>query len=99
MSHSETLELIKREFSTREEVIERAFHSSKSFRALCREYRDCAKAWAWWRQAESREAELREAEYAELLRQLTGEIEARLQAVGSIADARSDAKRHAGPED
>lgn len=99
MRDSETLELIKREFSTREKVIERAFSNSKSFRALCREYRDCAKAWEWWREAESQEAHLREAEYAELLRQLTGEIEARLQAVGSLADTRPDAERHAGAED
>ena len=99
MSDFETLELIKREFSTREKVIERAFDSSKSFRALCRDYQDCARALAWWRQAASEEAHLREAEYAELLKELTGDIEARLHAVGSIADTRSDSKRHGGAED
>ena len=96
MSDSETLELIKREFSTRERVIERAFHSSQSFRALCRDFRDCARALAWWQQAESEEAKLRVMEYAELLKELTGEIEARLLAVGSVADTRSDSVRHGG---
>ena len=99
MSDFETLELIKREFSTRERVIERAFKSSTAFRALCRDYRDCARALAGWRQAESEEGHIREAEYAELLAELAGEIEARLHAVGNVADTRSDSKRQGGAED
>jgi hypothetical protein len=90
VSDSETLKLIKRKFSSREKVIERAYHSSASFRALCRDFHDCAKALSRWRDSECEEGRLREAEYAELLLELTAEIEARLQAVGSIADTRSD---------
>lgn len=88
MSDSATLELIKREFGTRERVIDRAFRSSESFRGLCRDFLDCSRALARCRKSKSEEARLREAEYSELLMELTGEIEARLQAVGSIADTR-----------
>lgn len=97
MSDSETLKLIKMKFSSREKVIERAYHSSVSFRALCRDFRDCAKAASRWRASESEEARLRAAEYSELLSELTSEIEVRLHAVGSLTDTRSDSKRQAGP--
>jgi transposase-like protein len=91
MSDSDALKAIKREFGMRDNVIERAFKSSESFRAVCRDYQDCARALSRWRKSASEEARLREAEYSELLLELTAEIEARLQAVGSIGDTRSDA--------
>ena len=91
MSDSETLKLIKREFSSRERVIERAYNSSASFRALCRDFQDCARARSRWRNSECEVGRLREAEYSELLLELTAEIEARLQAVVNIADTCSDA--------
>ncbi|UCF19075.1 MAG: hypothetical protein JSU87_14260 [Gemmatimonadota bacterium] len=89
MSDSATLELIKREFGTRETVIELAFESSESFRVLCGDFRDCLRALERFRVSDSDEARVHEAEYSELLWELTGEIEARLQAVGSVADVHS----------
>lgn len=78
MIDSATLEFIKKEFGTREKVIERVFQSCESFRALCRDYRDCARALARCRASESEEARLREVEYSELLMELRAEIQARL---------------------
>lgn len=85
-SDSATLELIKREFATREKAIECAFKTSESFRALCRDFRDCARALARCRKSESEEMRLRAAEYSELLMELMGEIEARLHAIASLMD-------------
>jgi len=82
MSHSTLLDKIKRDFGSREKVIERVFASSESFRALCRDYVDCSRALAGFRESASKQARDYEAEYSELLQELAGEIEARL----SVAD-------------
>jgi hypothetical protein len=93
VSTSAILELIKKEFGTRERIIERAIKSSESFRSLCRDYRDCALALARCRESESEEAVLRAVEYSELLVELADEIEARLQAVGTVTDDNSQSER------
>ena len=93
MSHSTLLNRIKKEFGSREDVIEGAFTSSESFRALCRDYFVCLRALAGFQKLDSKEARLREGEYSELLQELAVEIEARLNAVGSVPTCRSIGRR------
>lgn len=75
-----TLIRIKCRFTGRERVVERAFEASESFRGLCQDYLACAGALARWQESTSEEARRRSAEYAELLAELTKEIEAHLHA-------------------
>jgi hypothetical protein len=82
MSHATVLDKIKREFGSREKVIEWTFASCPSFRALCGDYVACSRALARCRHPGSKEACIREAEYSELLQELAVEIETRLHAVG-----------------
>jgi hypothetical protein len=84
MSHSTVLDKIKREFGSRERLIERVFTNCPSFRTLCGDYLACSRALAGSRKSASPEACLREAEYSELLQELADEIETRLCAVESV---------------
>jgi hypothetical protein len=69
---------VERRFAGREASVGRAFAASESFRALCQDYVACADALARWQASESGSARLRSEEYAELLEELTKEIESRL---------------------
>ena len=73
-----TLAAIKSRFAGKEAAVERAFEANDSFRGLCRDYLACATVLARWQASESEQAPLRSAEYAELLAELTSEIEAHL---------------------
>jgi hypothetical protein len=75
-----TLTRIKCRFAGRERAAERAFEASESFRGLCRDYLACTATLARWQELESEEARRRSAEYAELMAELTREIEAHLHA-------------------
>jgi hypothetical protein len=76
-----TLSRIKCRFAGRERAVENAFEASESFRGLCRDYLACTATLARWQESESKEGPGRSAEYAELLAELTKEIEAHLRAL------------------
>ena len=100
MSRSTVLDKIKREFGSREKVIERAFISCPSFRTLCGDYVACSRTLARCRKSGSKETRLREREYSELLQSLAAEIETRLHAVGSVSeDSATGAYPVAGQEE
>ena len=77
-----TLTMIKSRFVGREAAVERAFAASESFRGLCRDYLACVGALARWQGSPSEDARRRSAEYAELVAELTREMEAQLRAEG-----------------
>jgi hypothetical protein len=81
-TEAKTLAMIKRRFGGAEAAVERRFERSESFRGLCRDYLACAAALARWQEADSKEAPARSAEYAELLADLTSEIEVCLDSHG-----------------
>jgi len=81
-----TLAMIKRRFSGNERAVERAFQTSESFRGLCRDYLACATALARWQESDSEEVQLRVAEYADLLAELTHEIETRIRAEEGVGE-------------
>jgi len=83
---SGTLEKIKRRFAGHERAIERAFETSELFRSLCADYLACTTALARWRKSEGEQAARRATEYAELLTELTSEIDACLEAEERVAD-------------
>lgn len=74
-STNTTIALILRAFPDRREVIERAFREQPSFRELCEDYRRCVAALGRWRQLNGEAPSVRSREYAELLEELTREIE------------------------
>ena len=96
MSHSTVLDKIKREFGSRERIIERAFTNCPSFRALCGDYVACSWALVGCRKSSSPEACLRETEYSDLLQALAEEIETRLCAVESVRGFRGRVPPDAG---
>jgi hypothetical protein len=73
-SRLNTPSLIMRAFPGRDELIERAYRESGSFRDLCRDYRNCAAALDRWRRSDDATSSARAREYADLL----GELEAEL---------------------
>jgi len=73
-----TLTMMKRRFVGREAAVERAFGTSESFRGLCRDYLASLAALARWQESDSEDAAHRSAEYAELVAELTRELEAHL---------------------
>jgi hypothetical protein len=74
-----TLTMIKSRFVGREAAVELAFAASESFRGLCRDYLTCVAALTRWRESPSEDARRRSAEYAELVAELTREMEAHLR--------------------
>lgn len=77
---TDTLTLVRTTFTGRDELIERVFRESRSFWALCEDYRECYVAIDRWKQLNTAEAPLRRQEYAELLVELGWEIQTWLQA-------------------
>ena len=61
-------------------LIERAYRENSSFRDLCRDYRRCAEVLESWRSSDDEASLSRSREYAELLVQLSREIESWLAA-------------------
>jgi hypothetical protein len=82
-SRQQTPSLIAKEFPGRDQLIDHAYREDLSFRDLCRDYRKCAVALEDWRRSDDNAASLRAREYAELLLQLSGEIESWLEALES----------------
>lgn len=70
---------IRERFAGREAAVRQAYRDSEPFRAVCRDYLACARALDRWKASRSEEAPLRAHEYAELLVELAGELEARLR--------------------
>jgi transposase-like protein len=70
-----TLEVILRGFPEQRDVIERTFRDQPSFRELCEDYHRCAAALGRWRRLHGEASSARSREYAELLEELTREIE------------------------
>jgi hypothetical protein len=83
VSRLNTQALIMSVFPGRDALIERAFRDSNSFRDLCRDYRNCAAALERWRRSEGGASSSRAREYAELLNDLTQEVESWLDAIGN----------------
>ena len=77
---AKTLGMIQRRFAEKSAVVQREFSQSESFRDLCRDYLACVTTLARWQDTDSEEGRLRSAEYADLLTELSDEIEARLHA-------------------
>jgi hypothetical protein len=82
-SRQKTQSVIAVEFPGRDALIDHAYRESRSFRDLCRDYRNCADALEWWRRSDDDAAFARAGEYAELLSQLGSELESWLEAVES----------------
>jgi hypothetical protein len=82
ISRQNTQSLITRASPGREPLIERLYRESGSFRDLCGDCRKCASALERWRRSGGVPAP-RVDEYAELLDELTEEIEAWLDAVAA----------------
>lgn len=80
VSRQNTQTLIACAFPGRELLIERVYRESRSFRDLCGDYRKCASALERWRRSGDVSSP-RVEEYAELLDELTEEIEVWLDAV------------------
>jgi hypothetical protein len=78
-----TPSLIASEFPGRDALIDHAYREDLSFRDLCRDYRKCAETLETWRRSDDSAASSRAREYAELLAQLSGEVESWLEAVES----------------
>ena len=83
ISKQDTLSLVTRAFPGRDSLIERAYRANRSFRGLCRDYRECAEALERWRRSEASASSSRIREYAELLAALAQEIESWLDATGT----------------
>ncbi|HSN54156.1 MAG TPA: hypothetical protein VLT32_05770 [Candidatus Sulfomarinibacteraceae bacterium] len=71
--------LVVRAFPDREAAIDRALRDHASFRELCEDYRKCASALKRWRRLNGDGPSSRSREYAELLADLTAELEAWLE--------------------
>jgi len=82
-SRQTTASIIAREFPGRDALIDDAYREDLSFRDLCRDYRTCAETLAAWRRSDDSTASSRAREYAELLAQLSGEVESWLEAMES----------------
>ncbi len=90
---ADTLTLIRTFFTDRDEIIERAFRRSKSFRSVCEDYRECVAVLERWKQRETAEAPLRRREYAELLLELSREIHFWLEALEMSGAPEEDTDR------
>lgn len=86
MNSARTLAMIKHRFAGRDAVIEDAYEASESFRGLCRDYLSCATALARWQESDAADARVRVAEYADLLTELTEEIQTRLASDEPVSD-------------
>jgi len=75
------MDLIRAMFPEREGLVERAFHESRPFRALCEDYRECAAVLQHWEQRDAPEAPSRRQEYEELQRELGREVQTWLEAM------------------
>jgi hypothetical protein len=80
ISKQDTLSLVTNALPGRDSLIERAYRENRSFRGLCRDYRECAEALERWRRSEIGASSSRVREYAELLAALAQEIESWLKA-------------------
>lgn len=69
-----TLAPLLEKFPEAAATIRQLFQQSPSFNSLCEDYRDCLAAWRHWRQAASEDAPALCQSYAELLRDLEGEV-------------------------
>ena len=87
------LALIQISFPGRGELIERAFRNSRSFRTLCKDYRDCVAALDRWKRRSAGEARLRRQEYTELQRELGLEIQSWLEAMEAGSPHTSERSR------
>ena len=68
ISKQDTLSFVTSALPGRDSLIERAYRENRSFRGLCRDYRECAEALERWRRSEVSESSSRVREYGELLR-------------------------------
>jgi hypothetical protein len=93
-SRQKTPSLIAAEFPGCDALIDRAYREDLSFRDLCRDYRICAETLAAWRRSDDETAASRAREYAELLAQLSGEVESWLEAM----ESGSRTPRRGGPQ-
>ena len=75
----ETLKLIQTSFPGRDQLIEKAFSDTQSFRDLCEDYRKCFAALHRWKRRTTVEASPRRQEYTNLLMELGQEIETWLE--------------------
>ena len=80
ISKQDTLSFVTSALPGRDSLIERAYRENRSFRGLCRDYRECAEALERWRRSEVSESSSRVREYSELLASLAQEIESWLEA-------------------
>jgi hypothetical protein len=69
-----SLSIVLAGFPDHEETIKRLFKVNDSFRSLCEDYRQCARASKFWNQSASEEAPARREEYENLLQDLSEEI-------------------------
>ena len=65
-------------FPEREEAIKQLFKNNHNFKALCSDYRRCAKALEFWSKSDLCDAPQRRQEYKSLLTELEKEIFANL---------------------
>jgi hypothetical protein len=71
---NQTLNLIRTAFPGRDQLIEKAFNDTRSFRDLCEDYRKCFAALHRWKRRTTAEASRRHQEYTDLLMELGREI-------------------------
>ncbi|MGD8439403.1 MAG: hypothetical protein PVG53_02630 [Holophagae bacterium] len=93
-SRQTTPSIIAAEFPGRDALIGDAYREDLSFRDLCRDYRTCAETLEVWRRSDDEAASSRAREYAELLAQLSGEVESWLEAM----ESGSRPPRRGGPQ-
>jgi hypothetical protein len=77
--------LVTSSFPGHDSLIDRAYRENESFRDLCQDYRNCALALDRWRRQKGDQPSRRAREYAELLAELTGEVESWLGALRTDA--------------
>lgn len=78
VARQDALSLVKGTFPGHDPSLDRAYRESESFRDLCHDYRNCARALERWRQY-GPETSPRVREYVDLLAQLEREVESCLR--------------------
>ena len=70
--------LIMQRFPDRRDVLRHRFHSSESFKSVCKDYQRCSEALAYWAESEHDKAPARYQEYLALLQDIESDIVQRL---------------------
>ncbi len=71
--HTDLFAILNR-FPEREKMVKKLFTKNENFQSMCKDYRQCREAFAYWSQPDIKNSLMRIKEYAALIEDLEAEI-------------------------